>query len=101
GRPTKVLLAFAVLKLNPARARKILPEKMGRARLNRLSVLDHRLKGQRLNGPGKFLAFRFRASEDGDREMILDESLIQIQNQPRFGASLRFGFMDGMSFLPQ
>ena len=41
-RPAKFLFAFAILELNPARTRKILPEKMRSAGLDRLSVLHHR-----------------------------------------------------------
>ena len=54
-RPAKFLFAFAALELNPARARKILPEKMRSAGLDRLSVLHHRFDRQRLHGAGKFV----------------------------------------------
>ena len=42
-------LPVARLELDPARARKILPEEMRRAGLDRLAVLHHRFDAERLH----------------------------------------------------
>ena len=51
--PTEFLFAIACLELNPARARKILPEKMRRAGLDRFSILHHRFDAKVWTAPGK------------------------------------------------
>ena len=48
-RPAKFLLAVARLKLNSARARKVLPEEMRRAGLDRFSILHHRFDAKCLH----------------------------------------------------
>ena len=99
--PTKFLLSFAILKLDPACPRKILAEKMGCASLDRFSVLDHRFKRQRLHRTRKFLALRFFSDENREREMFANETLVNFQNESRFRAGLSFSFVNGVTFLPQ
>ena len=60
-RPAELLLAVACLELDPARARKILPEKMRRAGLDRLPVLHHGFDAEGLDRAGKSFALRFLA----------------------------------------
>src|SRR5207249_3567895 len=64
GRPPEFLFAFAVLKLNPARTRKILAKKMRGTGLDRLSVLYHRFNRQGLHRARKTFALRFFAAEN-------------------------------------
>ncbi len=100
-RPAKFLFPLAVLKLNSAGAREVLAEEMRRSGLDRLSVLHHCFKRQCFHGARKLFAFGFRAGENRNRKMVADKSFIQIQNQSRFTACLAFGFVNGVTFLPE
>ena len=75
-RPAELLCPRPRLELNPARARKILAEKMRGAGLDRLPVLDHRFDAERLDRARKPFALGFFAAEDRDREMIAHERFV-------------------------
>ena len=100
-RPAKLLRARARLKLDPARARKILAEKMRGAGLDRLPVLDHRFDAERLHRAGKAFALGFLAAENRDREMIAHELFVNVEHLLGFRARFGFGFVDGVALLPE
>src|SRR5205807_3719323 len=101
GRPPELLCAGARLILDPARARKILPEKMRGATLDRLSVLRHRFDAERLDGAGKTFALGFLAAENRDGEMIAHELFVNTEHLLGFRARLGLGLVHGVTLLPE
>ena len=101
GSPPEFLFAFSVLKLNSARTRKILAEKMRGTGLDRFAVLHHCFNRQGLHRARKTLALRFFAAENRNREMIAHETLINFEHLPRLGSRFRFSLVNGMPFLPE
>src|SRR5205807_9656144 len=100
GRPPELLCAGARLILDPARARKILPEEMRGPALDRLSVLRHRFDAERLDGAGEAFALGFLAAENRDGEMIAHKLFLNIEHLPGFRARLGLGLVHGVAFLP-
>ena len=79
-RPAKFLFAFAVLKLDPAGARKILSKKMRGAGLDGFPVLHHRFDRQCLHRAGKTFALGFFADENWNGQMIAHKTFVKIEN---------------------
>src|SRR6202023_798175 len=78
--PAELLLTFAILETNIARAREILTQEMRRAGLNCFSILHHRLDRERLDGAREPLTFRFFTTVNGNGEMIANERFVDIQH---------------------
>src|SRR6266550_4555333 len=91
-RPAKFLFAFAVLKLNAARAREVLPEKMRSAGLDRLAVLHDRFDRHRLHRAWKFFALRFFPRKNGNGAMIKKDRKVPIGLDPLCVARADDGF---------
>ena len=102
GRGPRILvLVLARDELDLARLRKILPEKVRRAGLDRLPILHHRLDAQRLDRAGETLARAFFTCENRQRQPVAREGLIHAQDQHRLLARLLFRLMRSVAFLPE
>src|SRR5207249_9348484 len=80
-RPPEFLFAFAILKLNAARTRKILTEKMRCSGLDCPAILHHRFDREGLHRPGKTLALGFFAGENRHGQMIADKTFVKIDRK--------------------
>ena len=89
------------LKLDSARARKVLPEKMRSAGLDRFAILHHRFDAKRLHRAGETFALRFLAGENRQREIIAHEGFVNVEHLLRLLARFGFGFVHGVAFLPE
>src|SRR6202022_3238224 len=99
--PAKFLFTFAILKLDSARARKVLPEEMGCSRLDRFAILHHCLYRHCPHRTWKTFALRFFAGKNWHGQMVPRKTLIKIENQFRFCAGFPFRFMNSVAFLPK
>src|SRR4029453_15366932 len=95
------LFAFAVLKLNAARAREVLPEKMRSACLDRLAVLHDRFNRHRLHRAWKFFALRFFPRKNGNGAMIARKRFVNTEHTLRLLARFRFGLVNSVPLLPE
>ena len=100
-RPAEFLFAFARLELNPARARKILSEKMRSAGLDRFAVLHHRFDRQASAPRRETFALRFLAGVNRNGEMIAHKGFVNVEHLLRFCARFGFGLVHGVAFLPE
>jgi len=74
---------------------------MGGARLDRLSVLNHRLDGQGHVRAGKTLVLALLAGHNGDGEMVAQELLVKAVDHPSFHDSLVLRLVRRVAFLPE
>ena len=85
----------------PLDARKVLPEEMRSAGLDRLAILHHRFDAKRLHRAGKTFALRFLAGENRHREVIARKGFVNVEHLLRLVARFGFGLVHGVAFLPE
>ena len=79
---------------------KPVPEEVGGARLEGLSVVHHGLDGVGGLGPGKLLLVGLAALQHRDGQVLLAQAGIGVQLLAGFGLGLLPGFVHGVAFLP-
>ena len=74
---------------------------MGGAGLDRFTILDHRLDGEGHVSAGEAFVLGFFAGDDWDREVVAEEFLVLAVDHAGLRDGFRFGFVSGMTFLPE
>ena len=89
------------LELEVEGLREVLPEVVGRSRLQRLAVLHQRLDAVRVVRAGEFLLLGLQSLEDGDRHVLLGERRVDVEHPARFVLGFVVGRVGGVPLLPQ
>ncbi len=82
-------------------AGEVLPEEVGRARLERLAVLHERLDAVRVHGPREALGRRLDALQDRHRHPVLGEAGVDVEHRPRLLDGFGLGRVGGVALLPE
>ena len=101
GGPCQFLGVGAGDELDAAGFGEVLSEEVGRTGLDGFPVLDHGLDAEGLDGTGETFACAFLAGDDGEREVIASEGLVDFEHLLGFFTGFLFGFVSGVAFLPE
>jgi hypothetical protein len=100
--PCGLSLALGVQELDLEHARKVLAELVARAHLERLAVAHHRFARQRILRAGKSLLCSLQADDNGDREHLHHEVLVDlVQHALGEGARVFACRVRSVPFLPE